>query len=72
MKKKKRFIWLILALIPVIILVSVAMLAKGGIEVKTAPVIKGDLEKYVEERAVVQLEDRVLIQQQQVAESKRF
>ncbi|HHT62513.1 MAG: efflux RND transporter periplasmic adaptor subunit [Bacillota bacterium] len=61
MKKKKRFIWLILALIPVIILVSVAMLAKGGIEVKTAPVIKGDLEKYVEERAVVQLEDRVLI-----------
>ena len=28
---------------------------------KTTPVIKGDLEKYVEGRAVVQLEDRVLI-----------
>ncbi|MGI6686131.1 MAG: efflux RND transporter periplasmic adaptor subunit [Bacillota bacterium] len=60
MKKKKRFIWMVVALLSVITVISVTLSGKS-VEVDTIQVVKGDLDKYVEEIATVRMEDQILL-----------
>jgi HlyD family secretion protein len=59
-KKKKRFIWMVVALLSVITVISVTLSGKS-VEVDTIQVVKGDLDKYVEEIATVRMEDQILL-----------
>jgi len=61
MRKKKRFMVIGLAVLLGLIAIFSLIQTGQGVEVETARVVKGDLNEYVEETAVVQAEDHRLI-----------
>ncbi len=61
MKKNKKLMGIVLAIFLVLAAISLAKLAGQGVEVETAQVVKGNIDKYVEETAVVKMEDQVLL-----------
>lgn len=58
---KKKVILIASAVTVVIIIVSLAVLNGQGVEVNTAQIVKGNIDKYVEETAVVRMEDQLLL-----------
>ncbi|MEL7564170.1 MAG: efflux RND transporter periplasmic adaptor subunit [Dehalobacterium sp.] len=60
-KKKKRIIWIGTAILLGIIVLGVAVSGNKAAEVETGQVVKGEINKYVEETAVVQMEDQVTV-----------
>jgi HlyD family secretion protein len=61
MRKKKRFMGIGLAVLLGLIVIFSLIHTGQGVEVETVRVVKGDLNEYVEETAVVQAEDHRLI-----------